>query len=100
MADPRVARTRIHIQQTVRDVIAGEAEISISSIALAGKVSRRTIYAHWGSIEDLVADSVFEPREEAEREAFLSTYRSPLRLLPALVREIVAQRSAPRSPTA
>ena len=74
--------------------MVGEGDISISSVSVAGKVSRRTIYAHWGTIEDLVADSIFDPQEEAEREAFLATYKNPLRLLPAVIREVVAQRKA------
>ena len=76
--------------------MAGEDDISISSVAAAGRVSRRTIYAHWGTIEDLVADSIFEPQEVAEREAFLATYKNPLRLLPAIVREVIEQRKAVR----
>ncbi len=93
MSDPRVLRTRKHIQATVRELISnGEDDISISSIAAAGRVSRRTIYVHWGTIEELVADSVFEPNETLERAEFLSTYKNPLRLLPAMVREVVEQR--------
>ena len=76
--------------------MVGEDDISISSVAAAGRVSRRTIYAHWGTIEDLVADSIFEPHEESEREAFLVTYKNPLRLLPAIVREVVGHRKAVR----
>ncbi len=94
MSDPRVTRTRIHIRTTVRDLLSdGEGDISISSVALAGQVSRRTIYAHWGTIEDLVADSIFEAHESVEREAFLRTYKNPLQLLPAMVREVVGQRN-------
>ena len=94
MSDPRVTRTRIHIRQTVRELIAEDGEISISSVAVAATVSRRTIYTHWGTIEDLVADSIFEAHEQLERAEFLTTYKNPLRLLPAMVREVVGQRAS------
>lgn len=94
MSDPRVTRTRIHIRQTVRELIAQDGEVTISSVAVAAKVSRRTIYSHWGTIEDLAADSIFEAHEQVEREAFLTIYKNPLRLLPAMVREVVGLRTA------
>jgi len=68
-------------------------EVTITSVSRAALVSRRTIYAHWGTIEDLVADSVFADHEGAERAEFLSVYKSPLELLPALVRELFAHRA-------
>ena len=77
----------------MRAMMAGGDDLSISSVAAAARVSRRTIYAHWGTIEDLVADSVFAAHESAERAEFLTTYKNPLRLLPAMVREVVAQRA-------
>ncbi len=72
-------------------LIAGTGELTITSVAAAARVSRRTIYAHWGTIEDLVADSVFDTGEVAARNAFLRIVRDPLRLLPAIVREVVAR---------
>lgn len=94
MSDPRVARTRIHIRETVRELIAEDGEITISSVAVAAKVSRRTIYSHWGTIEDLAADSIFDEHEHVERAEFLATYKNPLRMLPAMVREVVGLRTA------
>jgi len=74
-------------------MMADRGELSISTVAAQARVSRRTIYSHWGTIEDLVADSVFDAHETVEREEFLTIYKNPLRLLPALVREVVAQRA-------
>lgn len=68
-------------------------ELTISSVAKEALVSRRTIYAHWGTIEDLVADSIFGEHEHVERDEFLTTYKNPLRLLPIMVRELVAFRA-------
>ena len=68
-------------------------DLTISSVAKEALVSRRTIYAHWGMIEDLVADSIFGDHEHLERDEFLTTYKNPLRLLPAMVRELVAFRA-------
>ena len=93
MTDPRVERTRIHVRAIILKMIAGDDELTISAVAAAAQVSRRTIYAHWGTIEDLVADSVFAAHEGIEREAFLVTCKNPLRLLPSMVRELVAQRA-------
>jgi len=73
-------------------MIAHEGEITISAVAIAAKVSRRTIYTHWGTVEDLVADSIFEPHEQGERAEFLAIYKDPLRLLPAMVRELQGHR--------
>lgn len=95
MSDPRVERTRIHIREVVLAMMARGDDLTISSVAKEGLVSRRTIYAHWGTIEDLVADSIFLPDEAVEREEFLTTYKNPLRLLPTLVREVVAYRARP-----
>ena len=93
MSDPRVERTRIHIREVVLAMMARGDDLTISSVAKEALVSRRTIYAHWGTIEDLVADSIFGAHESVEREEFLTTYKNPLRLLPAMVREVVAHRA-------
>lgn len=74
-------------------MVARGDEVTISSVAGEALVSRRTIYAHWGSIEGLVADSIFSDAEAEEREAFLAVYRDPLRLLPAIVRELAQRRA-------
>jgi len=77
-------------------MMADRGELSISTVAAQARVSRRTIYSHWGTIEDLVADSIFDAHEAVEREEFLAIYKNPLRLLPAMVREVVAQRAVRR----
>jgi len=77
----------------MRAMMAGGDDLSISSVAATARVSRRTIYAHWGMIEDLVADSVFSEHEGVERDAFLVTYKNPLRLLPSMVRELAELRT-------
>ena len=78
-------------------VIRGD-DVTISSVAGEALVSRRTIYAHWGSIENLVADSIFDDSESAERDIFLTAYRDPLRLLPAMVRELAELRTRHKKP--
>lgn len=57
--DPRIARTRIHVLNTARQMIRdGSVALTITSIAEAAKVSRRTLYSHWGEVENLVADTI------------------------------------------
>ena len=60
MSDPRIERTRVHVLSVARDMLtegSGEA-LTFSSLSERARVSRRTLYTHWGTVEQLIADAV------------------------------------------
>ena len=60
MTDPRKARTREHVLRAAGRVLAqrtGEP-LTFSALALEARVSRRTLYVHWGTIDALIRDLV------------------------------------------
>lgn len=56
--DPRPARTRAHVLATARRMVAGSTGMAItwSSLSLEAKVARRTLYANWTSLEELLTE--------------------------------------------
>lgn len=58
--DPRLARTRIHVLTAAQRMLADQTGVPLtfSTLALEAQVSRRTLYSHWGSIENLLADAL------------------------------------------
>lgn len=66
--DPRVARTRAHVLATARTMLGERnATITFSTLSVRAEVSRRTLYTHWGTIENLFAETVL-PKEKASLE--------------------------------
>jgi len=58
-SDPRVARTRVHVLSTAREMLGERHDgITFSTLAARAEVSRRTLYTHWGTIEGLLADTI------------------------------------------
>jgi AcrR family transcriptional regulator len=59
VTDPRIKRTRLHILETARVMLDSPASepVTISTLARAAEVSRRTIYIHWESVEQLIAEA-------------------------------------------
>ena len=60
--DPRVARTRELLREAVRRLLRERdpGELSVTDITTAAKVSRPTFYLHYGSPDELIADTVRE----------------------------------------
>jgi AcrR family transcriptional regulator len=58
--DPRVQRTRQHVLQTARTLLAegGPAALTHTALSARARVSRQTLYRYWPTPEDLVADMV------------------------------------------
>jgi AcrR family transcriptional regulator len=88
VTDPRIKRTRLHVLETTRRMLAernGET-ITLSSLAKEAEVSRRTLYVHWGTIEQVISEAVslapgndgFDPEGLSNHERvvhFLSSVR-------------------------
>ncbi len=97
MPDPRILRTHLHILDVLRELLSHPGElITFSSLALAARVSRRTLYTHWGTLEMAVADATYGPHQSGERDRFLAVSGDTMRNLPAVLRELEELRSAPR----
>lgn len=83
--NPRVRRTRERVLAGARDLIAarGVDGLTIEAVAERAKVSRTTIYRHWGGLANLVIDAVdsagadLDPAPSAAgvREELVAVYR-------------------------
>jgi AcrR family transcriptional regulator len=57
--DARVVRTHAHIIKIAREMLSdGDVVLSVTSIGKRAEVSRRTLYMHWNSVADLVAETI------------------------------------------
>jgi AcrR family transcriptional regulator len=57
--DPRIQRTKDHILSVAFDILErGEEPLTLSAVALHARVARRTLYTHWGSVENLTANAL------------------------------------------
>lgn len=60
VTDPRITRTRLHVLLTARRMLmerSGEP-LTFSSLSKEAQVSRRTLYVHWGTIEQVISEAV------------------------------------------
>ena len=59
-SDARVARTRAAVLGTARDLLVegGPAAVTVDAIVTRSGVAKSTIYRHWSSRDDLLADTV------------------------------------------
>lgn len=58
LTDPRVRRTREFVLEEVRLMLRGNEAVNFSELSRRARVSRRTLYDHWGTVEALVSDSL------------------------------------------
>jgi AcrR family transcriptional regulator len=60
--DPRVQRTRLHVLQQARELIAAEGTGALTYTALAARaqVTRPTLYRHWPTPTELLVDLVLQ----------------------------------------
>lgn len=60
MVDPRIKRTHSHVFFTIKKMADTPSGIprSLSDLANAAEMSRRTVSQHWGSIADVLADAI------------------------------------------
>jgi AcrR family transcriptional regulator len=88
--DPRVARTHAHVLKTAHSMLSeGDEALTFTTIADRAQVSRRTLYVHWGSVENLIADTivVISTGSDGDYEGLDATARSTL-FLKRLAEEI------------
>ncbi|PRY69013.1 TetR family transcriptional regulator [Glaciihabitans tibetensis] len=66
MTDPRIKRTRDHVLRTAREMLAEPqgAPLTLSALAAVAQVSRRTLYVHWGTIQQVISEAVTFSRED------------------------------------
>jgi AcrR family transcriptional regulator len=83
MEDARIERTRKYVLDAVRTMLeerSGEP-ITFSSLSRTARVSRRTLYMYWGTVEKLIADAVTADRSDFDFSASMdSSPRERLRL--------------------
>lgn len=62
--DPRVERTREHVLNCARNLLdqQGAEGVTFSSVGKAARVARQTLYRHWTTREQLIADVLFVNR--------------------------------------
>ena len=81
--DPRVERTREHVLTCARALLAeyGADGVTFSSVGKAARVARQTLYRHWSTREQLIADVLIAASDlgrpiQAEKtpEAHLRTF--------------------------
>jgi AcrR family transcriptional regulator len=60
--DPRVERTKLHVLEHARRLLAAEgpAAVTYSELAECARVTRQTLYRHWPTREALFVDLVIE----------------------------------------
>jgi AcrR family transcriptional regulator len=67
--DPRVKRTREHVLRVTRELLnERQGALTLSLVAERAMVARQTLYTHWGTIENLIADSVVLTRTRTPEE--------------------------------
>lgn len=81
--DPRVERTREHVLKWTRNLMQsqGPEGVTFSNVAKAARVARQTLYHHWDSREQLIAEMlvvnsghVYPLKIEATPAAHLDTF--------------------------
>ena len=61
--DPRIRRTREHVLSTTRQLLdERQGALTLSIVAERAMVARQTLYKHWGTIENLIADTIVVTR--------------------------------------
>jgi len=57
--DPRIRRTRLHVLQTARTMLNEHKEaLTFTSVADRAFVARQTLYKHWGTVENLISETI------------------------------------------
>ena len=93
VTDPRITRTRLHVLETARKMLSerrGEA-LTFSSLSKEAQVSRRTLYVHWGTIEQVISDAVTMPRTDDEAPSTSASPRETLRTLLISMRDSLTE---------
>ncbi len=79
--DPRIARTRLAVQMSVVKLLSAEhpfSALTISEVAVDAGVTRKTLYARFGSLEQVVKDVAFSMFEEIAKTISDDMVKVPL----------------------
>jgi len=79
--DPRVARTRTAVEMAVVRLLSEErpfTTLTISEVAIAAGVTRKTLYARFGSLEQVVKEMASEMFEEIAASITNDMLKAPL----------------------
>ncbi|MCU1412927.1 MAG: transcriptional regulator [Microbacteriaceae bacterium] len=90
--DPRIRRTRLHVLDVAREMLNEHSEaLTFTAVAERAFVARQTLYKHWGSIENLIAETVVVARvgNDTDYEG-LTTQQKTLMFLERLGEQIDA----------
>lgn len=66
--DPRIVRTREHVLKTTRELLVAREPLTFSLLAERARVSRQTLYTHWGTIENVIAETIVVGRTKSHSE--------------------------------
>jgi len=67
--DPRIRRTRLHVLQTARAMLNEHTEaLTFTSVADRAFVARQTLYKHWGTVENLISETIEIDRVGSEKD--------------------------------
>lgn len=65
--DPRIHRTRVLVINAARELLnEGNSSLTFAQVAERADVARQTLYKHWGTIENLMADTIRFVRDDWE----------------------------------
>lgn len=68
-ADPRIRRTREHVLNVTRELLMErKSALTLSLVAERARVSRQTLYKHWATIENVIADTVVVSRTRSQSD--------------------------------
>ncbi len=87
--DPRIKRTRMHVIAVAREMLEEAKEpLSFTAVAERAFVARQTLYKHWGSIENLIAETIALPTAEASEYQGLDVQKRAAKFLTQITEQI------------
>jgi AcrR family transcriptional regulator len=96
--DPRVQRTKEHVLATAVAILQdGREPLNFTTLAARARVSRRTLYTHWGSVEALIVDTLGRYAFDVFDVSDDLTFEQRVRLVVDRFSEYLVDRSAATS---
>lgn len=81
ITDPRIVRTRLAVERALMDLLVADrpfAEITVSEVSARAGVTRKTFYAHFTSVDEIVREIASGLFEAALAEVKDASFRLPL----------------------
>jgi AcrR family transcriptional regulator len=88
--DPRIKRTREHVIRVAQEMLEEATEpLTFTAVADRAFVARQTLYKHWGTIENLIAETVeLDPARSASYDGDVTARAS------TFLQQVIAQLSS------